>query len=127
MEIERLLTGATCADRAMTARFDFPQDFIGFQGHVPEKKILAGACQIQCILSTIARAKSRFVTLREVVLAKYYAPVFPNEKVTCTVNEVADDGDDLTVKACILKGEEKVTEAKLRVSLSPDRQKWSHL
>ncbi len=122
-EIERLLTGATHADRTMTACFVFPQDFIGFQGHFPEKKILAGACQIQCILSTIARAKSRYVTLREVVLVKHYTPVFPDEEVTCTVKEVADDGDDLTIKACILKGEEKVTEAKLRVSLSPDRPK----
>ncbi len=119
-EIERLLTRATHADRTMTACFAFPQDFIGFQGHFPDKKILAGACQIQCILSTIAHAKNQPVALREVVLAKYYVPVFPDEEVTCTVKEVADEGDELTVKAYLLKGDAKVTEAKLRVSLAAD-------
>jgi 3-hydroxyacyl-[acyl-carrier-protein] dehydratase len=115
-EIERLLTAATLADRTMSARFVFPQDFIGFQGHFPHKKILAGACQIQCILSTIANGKNRPVALREVILAKYYAPVFPDEEVACTV-KVVDEGDDLIVKACVLKGDAKVTEMKLRVSL----------
>ncbi len=119
-EIERLLSGANHADRTMTARFAFPQNFIGFQGHFPDKKILAGACQIQCILSTIANAKNQPVALREVVLAKYYAPVFPDEEVICTVKEVAEEGGELTVKAYLLKGDAKVTEAKLRVSLAAD-------
>lgn len=122
-EIEHLLTDLTHADRTTTARFVFPHDFIGFQGHFPANKILAGACQIQCILATIERGKNRSVALREVALAKYYAPILPDEEVTCTVKEVADEGDELTVKAYIMKGEAKVTELKLRVCLNSGRNR----
>jgi 3-hydroxymyristoyl/3-hydroxydecanoyl-(acyl carrier protein) dehydratase len=116
-EIEQCLTGLTKADRMVTARFVFPPEFIGFQGHFPLKKILPGACQIQCVLTTIEKRDEQPVALQEIELAKYFIPVFPDEEVVCIVRDVAGDSGASIVKATITKGSAKVTEIKLRVSL----------
>ena len=102
--------------RSVTADFLFPPGFIGFQGHFPGKPILPGACQVQCVLSTIEKGEGKSAVLKEIERAKYFTPIFPDESVTCTVQEVAAAGD-VTFKACIVKGTERVTEMKLRVSL----------
>jgi 3-hydroxymyristoyl/3-hydroxydecanoyl-(acyl carrier protein) dehydratase len=119
-EIEQYLTGLTKADRVITSIFNFPPEFIGFQGHFPLKKILPGACQIQCVLSTIEQGDEKAVVLKEIELAKYFTPVFPDEEVVCTVREVAGDNGESIFKATITKGSAKVTEMKLRVSSMPD-------
>ena len=116
-EIEQYLTGSTKEERTLTAKFLFPPDFIGFQGHFPQKKILPGACQIQCVLSTIEKGDEHPVTLKEIELAKYFVPVFPDEEVVCTVREVASGDGEAIFKARITKGSAKATEMKLRVSL----------
>lgn len=95
----------------------FPSEFIGFQGHFPTKMVLPGACQIQCALSTIEKALEKRVVLKEILLAKYIAPVFPGDKVTCTVSGVPDTGIEFIYKARFTKGTEKATDLKLRVSL----------
>lgn len=115
-EIEQCLAGLAKADRVLTARFCFPPEFIGFQGHFPLKKILPGACQIQCVLSTIEKGDEQPVALKEIELAKYFTPVFPDEEIVCTVREVASDNGESIFKATITKGSAKVTEMKLRIS-----------
>jgi 3-hydroxymyristoyl/3-hydroxydecanoyl-(acyl carrier protein) dehydratase len=115
-EIEQYLTGLTKADRMVTSSFLFPPGFIGFQGHFPQKKILPGACQIQCVLSTIEQGDGKPAALKEIELAKYFTPVFPDEEFVCTVREVASDSGESIYKASITKGSTKVTEMKLRIS-----------
>jgi 3-hydroxyacyl-[acyl-carrier-protein] dehydratase len=105
-------------DSILTSRFMFPPEFLGFQGHFPTKKVLPGACQIQCVLSTIGKALKKRVVLKEILLAKYLAPVFPGDKVTCTVSGVPDTGIEFIYKARFTKDTDKVTDLKLRVSLS---------
>jgi 3-hydroxymyristoyl/3-hydroxydecanoyl-(acyl carrier protein) dehydratase len=100
----------------------FPSQFIGFQGHFPTGKVLPGACQIQCVLSTIETALKQRVELKEILLAKFIAPVFPEERVTCTVSGAADGaGGSVIYKARFTKGTEKVTDLKLRVSVGDAR------
>ena len=79
--------------------------------------ILPGACQIQCALSTIEKAEEKRVVLKEILLAKYITPVFPGDKVTCTVSGAPDIGIEFICKARFSKGTEKATDLKLRVSL----------
>ena len=117
-EIERYMDGPTRSDSILTSSFMFPAEFIGFQGHFPEKKVLPGACQIQCAISTIEKAVEKHVVLKEIILAKYIAPVFPGDNVICTLSGVPDTGTEVIYKARITKGTEKVTDLKLRVSLS---------
>ena len=117
-DIERYMDGPTRTNSILTSSFMFPTEFIGFQGHFPTNKILPGACQIQCIISTIEKALEQRVVLKEILLAKYIAPVFPGDKVICTVSGVPDTGIEFIYKARITKGAEKVTDLKLRISLS---------
>jgi 3-hydroxymyristoyl/3-hydroxydecanoyl-(acyl carrier protein) dehydratase len=117
------MTGLTKEDQTLTSRFLFPQGFIGFQGHFPAKKILPGVCQIQCALSTIEKGNEQAVSLKEIVLAKYFAPVFPEEEMTCAVTLVSDSDGDRLYKAVLKKGAVKVTELKLRVALNPEEKR----
>lgn len=118
MDIERYMDGPTRADSYLTSSFMFPTEFIGFQGHFPTKKILPGACQIQCIISTIEKALEKHVVLKEIMIAKYVAPILPGDKVTCTVSGIPGAGIEFIYTARITKGSEKATDLKLRVSLS---------
>lgn len=112
------MTGPTANDTVLTSSFMFPSEFIGFQGHFPAKKVLPGACQIQCAITTIEKALHQRVVLKEIMIAKYIAPVFPDDNVICTMSGVPESGTEFIYKARITKGDDKVTELKLRVSVS---------
>src|ERR1039457_5626251 len=98
------MDGFTRTDSTLTSSFLFPSEFIGFQGHFPAKKVLPGACQIQCVLSTIERALEKCVVLKEIVLAKFIAPVFPDDSMVCTVSGVSEADAEFICKARITKG-----------------------
>jgi 3-hydroxymyristoyl/3-hydroxydecanoyl-(acyl carrier protein) dehydratase len=117
-EIEKYMTGRTREGATATSRFAFPSGFAGFQGHFPEKKILPGVCQIQCALSTFEKGAERAVVLKEVVLAKYYSPVFPDDEMTCVVSGLGDSGKEFMVKAVITKESVKIADLKLRLSFA---------
>jgi 3-hydroxyacyl-[acyl-carrier-protein] dehydratase len=109
------MDGATKTDSGLQADFIFPPEFIGFQGHFPANKVLPGACQVQCVLSIIEKILGRQVVLKEIVLAKYIAPVFPGDNVTFVVNAVLGADNEYVYKARVTRGVEKVSELKLRV------------
>lgn len=115
------LSGLTRTDGGLTATFCFPEEFIGFQGHFPARKVLPGVCQIHCVLAVIEQGERVTAALREILLAKYAAPVFPGEALTCTVQRAADAGGEAVFKAKLTTHGKKVTELKLRVTLAPDR------
>ena len=101
----------------MTTNFMFPAEFIGFQGHFPSKMVLPGVCQIQCSLLTLEKAFKKRVVLREIQQAKYLSPVVPGDRVTCTVSGAPDSHGELICKARLAKGEKKVADLKMRISL----------
>jgi 3-hydroxyacyl-[acyl-carrier-protein] dehydratase len=109
------MNGPVVTDSMVTSNFMFPPEFIGFQGHFPTNKILPGACQIQCAISTIEKALEKRVVLKEILLAKYLAPIMPGDNVSCTVNLMPDSGSDFICKVRITKGPGKVTELKIRI------------
>jgi len=114
-EISRSMKDVAGAGGVLSARFVFPEEFVGFQGHFPEKKILPGVCQIQCVLSLLEEHGKRPVLLREAVLVKFFHPVLPQEDILCTCRDVQDGNEEFTVKAVFVRGEQKVSELKLRV------------
>ncbi len=115
-QILECMTGFETEDRVVRARFLFPEEFVGFQGHFPDKKVLPGVCQIQSALVSVGKARQRAVVLKEITLAKYFAPVGPREEILCTCSDVAGAGE-FTFKVAITKGTTKVAELKLRVAL----------
>jgi 3-hydroxymyristoyl/3-hydroxydecanoyl-(acyl carrier protein) dehydratase len=125
------MTGPAREGARLTSRFAFPPGFIGFQGHFPEKKILPGVCQIQCALSTLEKGSGKTVVLKEVALAKYFSPVFPDDEVTCVVNDIEDASGEAVVKAVIsrktdTRKTDKISEMKLRVSYESGAKKGQH-
>jgi 3-hydroxyacyl-[acyl-carrier-protein] dehydratase len=111
------MTGLTDTDGMPTAQFLFPEEFIGFQGHFPGQKVLPGVCQIHCVLAVIEQGAGVPVVLREVLLAKYAAPVLPGETLTCVVQRVATADGDAVFKARLDTHGKKVAEIKLRVAM----------
>ena len=106
-EIVQCMIGLERVDQKVSARFLFPGSFVGFQGHFPDKKILPGVCQVQCALSMVEQALREKVSMHELVLAKYFAPVAPNEEILCSCSDVGDAGE-FVFKASITKGTAKV-------------------
>lgn len=111
------MAGPTGIHGGQTASFMFPAEFIGFQGHFPARKVLPGVCQIQGVLSMLEKAHNNRVTLKEIVLAKYSAPVFPGDTVICTLSEAADTNNEFICKARMTKDTVKISEFKLRFCL----------
>ena len=114
-EIERLMDEPTTTDSGASSTFRFPPDFVGFQGHFPTGKVLPGACQIQCVISTIEKSLMKHVVLKQIVLGKFFAPVFPDEKIICTVSGLDDNAAEFICKSRISRGEEKIADIRLQI------------
>lgn len=118
-EIERCMAGLEAVVirelPELTARFTFPEDFIGFQGHFPGNKILPGVCQIQCALTMLEKWKNRDVMLKEIVHAKFFSAVAPSEEFLCVCKGIEETDADFILKAHISNDERKISELKLKV------------
>jgi hypothetical protein len=101
-EIVGSMAGLAESAGALSARFVFAEDFIGFQGHFPQKKILPGVCQVQCVLSMIEQHSRKAVS--------------PGDEVSCLCLDVKDGAGDFVVKAALNRGDQKISELKLRIS-----------
>ncbi len=117
-EIQQCMSGPERDGATIGARFRFPAGFIGFQGHFPGNSVLAGACQIQCALTAMEHGLEKAVALREIVLAKFVAPVLPEQEITCLVSDCGDTPGEWLCRARITRGDERVAELRLRVCLA---------
>lgn len=99
----------------LRSRFVFPEDFIGFQGHFPDNKILPAISQVQCVMNTIEKYKGRRAVLHEIIMAKFLSPVLPSEELVCTGKSVEEDNEGMVLKAFLSKDGKRTAEIKLRV------------
>jgi 3-hydroxyacyl-[acyl-carrier-protein] dehydratase len=114
-DIARCMQGLTGIDEnTLTARFIFPEDFVGFRGHFPSKKVLPGVCHIQCATLMFETFRKKPLTLKEIIQAKYISPVLPSEEIVCQCS-ISAEGDEMILKADISRDGRKVSELKLRV------------
>jgi 3-hydroxyacyl-[acyl-carrier-protein] dehydratase len=102
--------------KELTAHFCFSQEFVGFKGHFPERPVLPGVCIIQAVLCMLEQAVQERPKLKEIISAKFFAPVTCNEKIVFTVRQSPEGSEERLVKALITNGEKKIAEIKLRVS-----------
>ena len=115
IEVEKnMIAFESSDDKVLTAHFKFPPDFLGFQGHFPLEKVLPGVCQIQCVSSMIERFIGKPVLLKEIVSAKFFAPVLPSEEIICVCRGLNDSYEDFVVKASVSKNGKTVAELKLK-------------
>ena len=117
-EIRQCMSDLTeVGDDALTARFLFPPDFIGFQGHFPGMPILPAVCKIQAAVAMLQASKRRTVWLEEIVLARFSAPITCDEEVEFLCTTVMEGANSAVVKTIVSKSGEKVSRFKLRVAL----------
>jgi 3-hydroxyacyl-[acyl-carrier-protein] dehydratase len=119
-EIEEYMTKLVSEGQTLTSSFVFPEEFVGFQGHFPGKKILPGVCQIQCALTTLEKAHKKRVILKQIALAKYLAPVSPGDEVIFVCSILPEHDGQLTMKTVVSKNNTKISELKLQVRFAEE-------
>lgn len=102
----------------LRADFIFPEDFLGFKGHFPDKPILPGVCKIQAILLMLEESKKKSVLIKEIVLAKFFSPVSCNERITFNLEEKLGLKEETSIKAIVTGKDKKIAEVHLRVDIS---------
>ena len=114
-DVNRCIRDMDIIDKRMvTAKCVFDEEFLGFKGHFENNPILPGVCKIFTAVEIVKRWKSEEdLNLHEINSAKFFMPVKPNEELTfnCFDNE---SSECFFVKITILKGEDKVSELKLK-------------
>jgi 3-hydroxyacyl-[acyl-carrier-protein] dehydratase len=104
------------ADR-LIAHFVFPPEYIGFQGHFPERSVLPGICHIKAVMIMYKTWRKKEVQLREIVVAKFFLPVSPEETLRFECYESSNkEGDDQTrVKASASSSGKTIAKLELRL------------
>ncbi|MEW5804644.1 MAG: hypothetical protein AB1847_21335 [bacterium] len=94
-EIEQSMLGLwEISEEGGKAGFLFPPEFIGFKGHFPDRPILPGVCKIQAILLILKAWKKKKVTLKEIVMAKFFSPVSCGQEVIFSWREGKKKGEE---------------------------------
>ena len=106
----------------VTARFLFPAEFIGFQGHFPDKPVLPGVCKIQAVIVMLQALEKKDIRLKEVVSAKFLSPVSHGEELVFNYRKQMKSNNEALVKASVTSGDKKVAELQLRVSFKNEIQ-----
>lgn len=99
----------------LTAHFCFAPEFIGFKGHFPGKPVLPGVCKIQAVLCMLEAATKKVPKLKEIVSAKFFAPVTCNEEIVFAVRKAPGDNEDSRVSALVTHGDKKISEIQLKI------------
>jgi len=102
--------------KTLTARFCFPQDFLGFKGHFPGRPILPAVCQIQAAILMLQEAKQKSVRLKEIILAKFFAPVTADKEVIFSLKESAAFEAEEEIEVLVSYKDKKISQLKLRVT-----------
>ena len=101
----------------LSARFCFPEKFIGFKGHFPNKPILPGVCKIQTAILMLEEAKHKNIRLKEILLAKFFAPVSSNQEVLFNLEEHPENSLESLVEVKVSCADKKIAELHLRVEV----------
>ncbi|MCK4401174.1 hypothetical protein KAW08_02570 [bacterium] len=104
------------------AHFLFPAEFIGFQGHFPDKPVLPGVCKIQAVIAMLQVWEKRDIRLKEIVSAKFLSPVSHGEKLVFNYRKQTESNSEALVKASVTSSGKKVAELQLRVSFKNEKQ-----
>lgn len=115
-QIQRCMSDLSqSGDGELTARFLFPLEFAGFQGHFPERPILPAVCEIQAAIAMLEASSKRRIRLKEIVSAKFSMPVTCEEEVVYSCSVAMQDSQMAVLKTNVTKHGESVAKFRLRV------------
>ena len=103
----------------LSARFVFPGDFLGFQGHFPDNPVLPGVCMVQAVMVMACKWAGTPGELTSLVLAKWFVPTGPGAELDFLVRVSPNGAGGAKLKAKITCGAGKVAELTLAVQGVP--------
>ena len=103
----------------VSARFVFPADFLGFQGHFPGNPVLPGVCMVQAVMVMAGKWAGTPGELKSLVLAKWFAPTGPGAELDFLVRVSPNGAGGAKLKTKITRGGDKVAELTLAVQGVP--------
>lgn len=106
---------AGTADGYLTARFVFPREFVGFQGHFDDRPVLAGVCMILAVVGMLRAWKQTEVRIKEIVRAKFFVPASCDEELVFECWQQTVNPEESVVKTSVTHNGRKTAELKLRV------------
>jgi 3-hydroxyacyl-[acyl-carrier-protein] dehydratase len=104
-------------DGQVQARFRFPPDFVGFQGHFPGRPVLPAICTIQAVIAMLEARCGGKVGLREIITARFSAPIGCDEELDLLCSLKMLDERQARAKATIQRGGETVSKLTLALTL----------
>jgi 3-hydroxymyristoyl/3-hydroxydecanoyl-(acyl carrier protein) dehydratase len=99
----------------LTARFRFPEEFVGFQGHFAGRPVLPAVCNIQAAVAMLEAWKGRSARLSEIIVAKFSSPVTSDEEVLFSCSMKMEDDDRAVVNTTVSKEGDSIARFKLSV------------
>ena len=112
-EIKQYMSGLTVpADDKFTARFIFPAEFTGFQGHFPGNPILPGVCMIQAVIIMFKEFEKK-ITLKEILQAKFFLPVSCNKELFFQCTRFAKKENEYLIKTLITSSDKTIAKLEL--------------
>jgi len=98
------------------ARFLFRPDFTGFKGHFPGRPVLPGVCKIQAVISMLEIWHQKSICIKEISMAKFFAPVFDNQEIlviTNKMNGLSETSGGIKIKASVTSNGKKISDLQL--------------
>ena len=102
---------------SLIAHFIFPPEYIGFAGHFPGRPVLPGICYIKAVIIMYQAWRKTEVHLKEIIVAKFFLPVSPDETLRLECYETGkNESDDQTrVKASVTSTGKMIAKLELRL------------
>ncbi len=115
-EIKNSISNLEESGDKIKARFLFPPDFTGFKGHFPGRPVLPGVCKIQAVIAMLEIWHQKNICIKEISMAKFFAPVFDNQEIVVTTNKMTgfhETSGGIKIKASVTSNGKKISDLQL--------------
>ena len=119
-EIKNSISDLEESGENIKARFLFPPDFTGFKGHFPGRPVLPGVCKIQAVIAMLEIWHQKNICIKEISMAKFFAPVFDNQEIVVTTNKIPglSETGEIKIKASVTSNGKKISDLQLLLNVS---------
>ena len=120
-EIKNSISNLEESGNNIKAGFLFPSDFTGFKGHFPGRPVLPGVCKIQAVIAMLEIWHKKNICIKEISMAKFFAPVFDNQEIIVTTNKIAgltETSGEIKIKASVTSYGKKISDLQLLLKVS---------
>jgi len=120
-EIKNSISSLEESGENIVAGFLFQPDFTGFKGHFPGRPVLPGVCKIQAVIAMLEIWHKKTIFIKEISIAKFFAPVFDNQEIVVITNKIAglpEASGEIKIKASVTSNGKKISDIQLLLKVS---------